>query len=579
MDFECQAPAYDENEAETAAASVTPPVIDLGDPQRASALEAAAKQTLSRLGNNGKIATTSSYKVSRYDIPVNLADGSALLFNSRTRSLVLLSASEARLYRSLTSGPFPAARVGDKLLLDALASGGHILGANVDEFAVVRQNYDATRNAKGSLTLTIAPTMACNFACGYCFQGLNKPTKKMTPDVQDAIIGFVKARKDLKALNIVWYGGEPLMGKDSIFRLSDRLIAWCDKNKISYGAGIVSNAWFLNGEMAAQLYARRVKWVQVTIDGDRETHDQMRPLTSGQGTFDRILENIAQTLDETPLSISVRVNVGQRNVDRASAMLDGFVERKFAKRGNFHVYFSPIEASTPESGTAFEEKLARAEFNKRVLALEDKARKLGLAGIQKPYGSFAGMCVAASNNGYVISGNGDVHKCWETAHDPTKRTGTIFEPDKLDQSVNASLWKQWTPFDSPTCSSCKILPMCGGFCAHRFVYGGPDQTALPCPSWKWNTAEYIFSRARDLGVVKADQWLPQEATVEAKQSGERHSQASLRAAQERLLEKVSAQHGRAIDKDMLFAGEPALEVASVSVPSARAAAEGEEVRP
>jgi uncharacterized protein len=177
------------------------------------------------------------------------------------------------------------------------------------------------------------------------------------------------------------------------------------------------------------------------------------------------------------------------------------------------------------------------------------------------------MCVAASHGGYVVSGEGDVHKCWETAHDPSKRTGSIFEPDKLHDSVNASLWSQWTPFDNPVCASCKILPMCGGFCAHRFVYSNPAEAALPCPSWKWNTAEYIFSRAKDLGVVSADQWVPEEATVEAKQSGERHSLESLQAAQARVLEKVSVLHGRPIDSAMLFAGEPALEAAPSHAPT------------
>ncbi|WP_088348659.1 MULTISPECIES: SPASM domain-containing protein [Rhodomicrobium] len=558
MDYECQAP----NETgEDEDFQPVPLPMELRDPKRAEALEAAARKNLSRLQRaKGESAATNRYKTSHYDIPVRLADGSALLFNSRSRSLILLSASEAKVYFGLTEAPFTAGKVQDRLLLQALASGGHIVGETADELSLVQRDYNNARGAKTSLTLTIAPTMACNFACGYCFQGLNKPTKKMTPDVQDAILSFVQAKANLKTLTVVWYGGEPLMGKDSIFRLSDRLIAYCDKKKINYSAGIVSNAWFLNGEMASQLYSRRVKWVQVTIDGDKETHDKMRPLTSGHGSYDRIIENIGETLDQTPMSISVRVNVGQRNVDNANVLLDGFVEKNFAKRGNFHVYFAPIEASTPESGSAFEEKLARAEFNRRVLDLEAKARRLGLASTIKPSGGFAGMCVAASEGGYVISGNGDVHKCWETAHDPSKRTGSIFEPEKLHDSVNANLWTQWTPFDNATCRDCKILPMCGGFCAHRFIYGGPDQTALPCPSWKWNTAEYIFSRAKDLGVVKADQWLPSEATVDAKQSGERHSKESLQGAQQVVLEKISAQRGRTIDRDMIFTGESALEV-------------------
>ena len=531
------------------------------DAAGAKALETAARETLSRVQRRGG-PSTGRYRLSAYDIPVRLADGSALLFNARTRSLILLSPEEAEAYHALRDGAgdgFEPGAVADRLLLQALLGGGHAVGAGVDELALVRQSYEAARAAPNSLTLTIAPTMACNFACGYCFQGLAKPTKKMTREVQDAIIAFVKAKKDLKSLSVVWYGGEPLMGKDSIFRLSDLLIAHCDKHKIGYSAGIVSNAWFLDGEMAAQLYARRVKWVQVTIDGDRDTHDRMRPLTSDGRTFDRILDNIEQSLDATPISIQARVNVGQSNVDGAGAMLDGFHARRLAQRGNFHVYFAPIEASTPESGSAFEEKLSRADFNRKVLALEGRARELGFAGIQTAPGGFSGLCVAASKGGYVVNGNGDVHKCWETAHDASKRTGSIFEPERLHESVNASLWEQWTPFDNATCSSCKILPMCGGFCAHRFIYASPGETALPCPSWKWNTAEYVFSRARSLGVVGADQWLPEEATVEAKQSGERQSPASLQASQARVLEKVGALRGRTLDRDMLFAGEAALE--------------------
>jgi uncharacterized protein len=556
MDFDCRAPDPQDD------ARLAEDVAFLArDPAQVNAIEAAARQRLAEVRPRGAEGPAASrFKVSRYDIAVRLRNGAELLFNSRTRSLILLAETEAAAYRALgEAGSFRASEVADPLLLQALTGGGHVIGETVDELEVVRQSYEAAREAPGSLSLTIAPTMACNFACGYCFQGLKKPTRKMQPDVQDAIIDFVKARTDTTSLSIVWYGGEPLMGKDSIFRLSDRLIAYCDKRNIAYSAGIVSNAWFLNGEMAAQLYARRVKWVQVTIDGDRETHDKMRPLTSGHGTFDRILKNISETLDETAMQVNVRVNVGISNVDRANEMLDGFAERDFARRGAFTVYFAPIEASTPESEGALEEKLARADFNARVLALEEKARRLGFASIQAPPTGFAGMCVAASKGGYVISGEGDVHKCWETAHDATKRTGTIFEPDKLTESANAKLWSEWTPFDSSICSSCKILPMCGGFCGHRFVYGDPDEAALPCPSWKWNTAEYVFSRAKDLGVVAEDQWLSEEATVEAKQSGERHSAASLREAQDRVLERVSAKLGRRVDREMLMAGEPALD--------------------
>jgi uncharacterized protein len=309
MDYECRVP---DEPTEARDAGQAGAALNL-DPRVMSQLESAARQNLARMQRPRNGAAASRYKTSVYDIPVALADGCSLLFNSRTRSLVLLSEAETRIYRGLAaSETFPASQISDPLLLQALAGGGHVVGENVDEKAAVRGSYEAARAAPNTLNLTIAPTMACNFACGYCFQGANKPTKKMTPEVQEAILGLIKQKRDLKTLNIVWYGGEPLMGKEAIFRMSDILIAHCDKHRINYTAGIVSNAYFLTAEIAAQLYARRIKWVQITIDGDRETHNQMRPLTSGGGTFDRILDNMAATIDATPISISVRVNVGQR---------------------------------------------------------------------------------------------------------------------------------------------------------------------------------------------------------------------------------------------------------------------------
>lgn len=535
--------------------------LDFHDPKKIEELAAAARANMDRLQpQRPDVAPSNRYKPSRFDIPVALADGGALLFNARTRSLTLLSPAETRIYKSLAAqGAFTADKVPDRLFLQTLRGGGHFVGENDNELAWVRRNYENARNRKTSLNLTIAPTMACNFACSYCYQGQDKPVSKMSPEVVEQTFEFIKSHKNLQSINVVWYGGEPLMGKEAVFQLSDRLIAYCDKHKIAYSAGMVSNTYLLTPDIARQLHSRRVKWLQVTLDGDQETHDQMRPLISGRGTYDTIVRNVEGILDETPIAINVRVNVGQRNIARVDEMLDQLAEKKLAARGKFRVYFAKIESTTPEAGEASSHLISRLAFSQAVLDLEAKARRLGFAGIMAPSGGFSGICVAASAGGYLIAGNGDVHKCWETAHDATKRIGTIFEPEKLGGSVNGSLWKEWTPFDNSTCSACKILPMCGGHCAQRYVYGTADQTALPCPSWKWNTAEYIFSRALSLGVVKQYQWLESETTALAKQSGQTHTRESLEQAQAVILEKVGQKHGLEINRDMLMAGEPVLE--------------------
>src|SRR5690606_19828824 len=245
-----------------------------------------------------------------------------------------------------------------------------------------------------------------------------------------AILAFVERQvSTLKGLSVTWYGGEPLMAKKTIFSLADRLISVCDRNGIEYSSMIVTNGYFLTVAVAQQLWSRRCTSAQVTIDGVEETHDKMRPMVSGRGSFKTIVENIGAVLDQTPLGISMRVNVGQCNVDECDRLLDDFDQRGFARRGNFSLYFAPIDAATPESGTAWEEGMPRAEYNKALVALGERARSLGLAAPMESPKGFMGMCGAARDNGYVVTHKGDVHKCWETAHDPRKRIGTIFEPE------------------------------------------------------------------------------------------------------------------------------------------------------
>ena len=48
----------------------------------------------------------------------------------------------------------------------------------------------------------------------------------------------------------------------------------------------------LTEEVVDRLLPFGLKGVKITLDGDRETHNRMRPLRGGQGTFDRIIENM-----------------------------------------------------------------------------------------------------------------------------------------------------------------------------------------------------------------------------------------------------------------------------------------------
>ena len=47
---------------------------------------------------------------------------------------------------------------------------GYLLPEKVDEKFLIKTNMMMERYNKSLLSLTIAPTMACNFRCVYCFE-------------------------------------------------------------------------------------------------------------------------------------------------------------------------------------------------------------------------------------------------------------------------------------------------------------------------------------------------------------------------------------------------------------------------
>ena len=55
---------------------------------------------------------------------------------------------------------------------------------------------------------------------------------------------------------------------------------------------IITNGLLLTPEVVDRLLPFGLNGVKITLDGDRDTHNRMRPLRGGQGTFDRIIENI-----------------------------------------------------------------------------------------------------------------------------------------------------------------------------------------------------------------------------------------------------------------------------------------------
>jgi len=278
--------------------------------------------------------------------------------------------------------------------------------------------------------------------------------------------------------------------------------------------------------------AARVGKVQITIDGDEAAHDSRRHLTSGRGTFRQIIDNMHAIARRKLLKFSVRVNIDGRNEAEARALLDVLAAKGLGVHNGVSVYFAPVESVAEAASGGCGDCLSKTDYAETETRLQSLAFEKGLMALPK-MPRYLGLCTAVKPNSYVIVPNGDLHKCWDTVMDPARCVGSVMGSTRPRDARTEAMWSNWSPFENPVCSDCKVLPACAGACAFKFVhndYASGESGKLPCPSLKFNMAEQLFLRARARGFVQDADWDPEASpTVRADRmlTGDRHTLESV----------------------------------------------------
>src|SRR3954451_7723760 len=350
--------------------------------------------------------------------------------------------------------------------LDALRHltvGRMIVHDDLDEIEVLERRFRAGTGDRTSFALTIVTSLGCNFDCLYCFQV--KPRAILDDETVGLLVEVLEEQlPTIERFQVTWFGGEPLLATDRIDELSDAFISRCDAADVAYSADIVTNGYLLTPDVARRLCEARVGSAQITLDGPAETHDLMRPLRNGRGTFDVILDNVVACADLIP--ISIRVNLDTANAGRYEQLLDQLVERDLAGRisvypGQLVAYDegigAPSETYRPQCFTLPE----FAEVEREFLAT---ARARGLAAATPPQPGSA-PCTAVKVNELVVGATGELYKCWDSVGNHAEEIGHL--RSWHDQNDRVLKWLRYDPFTDDGCRSCVALPTCMGGCAHN----------------------------------------------------------------------------------------------------------------
>ncbi len=424
-----------------------------------------------------------TFRASQYNHIQEWPGHGYIIYNALAGSVGMLTADNYQAYCGLVeklaeSSPAELTKAETALAEQLLM--GHFLRRNdVDERDYLRLMHNLDKYDRTTLNLSLAPTMACNMACEYCFEG-NK-SGRMTGDIVDEVIAFVTKQAGLiRKFDVGWYGGEPLLAMDIIDRLSSAFLDICDRAQIIYGASLISNGYLLRPETTDRLCELRVNSAQVCLDGPREVHNRRRPMKGGRSSYDAIVENIAYAADK--MRITVRVNIDKttsRDIVR-KLLLDlkeAGLQRKIT------VAFGLVNVATPVCANISENCYDSVEFAGIEIDLYRLLLEEGFL-VQNAPPPKSVACMAQTINAFLVDPDGDLYRCLLYSGDKAKSIGTIADPVASLYPICADTM-DFQPIEDPTCGECLLLPACMGGCPSRRQSDGHHGDNL-CTTWKHN---------------------------------------------------------------------------------------------
>ncbi len=422
-------------------------------------------------------------RISRYNHFHPWRDGYRLAYNARSGALGLMTDDNFAVYQALMT-KFDAA-VGSPLteaeqtLLKQLEYGRFAYSEPRDEYQTLKFEHGLSRYDQTEMGLVVAPTLACNMACQYCYEANKKG--KMSPETIEALIAFVESKSAaLKHVDICWYGGEPLLAMDVIEDISLTMIDMGKAKDFQYTATMISNGYLLTKDVVDKLMDLQVKMIQVTLDGPARMHDEKRPLKNGKDSFAKIVENIKYAC--TKIMVGVRVNVDKSyDLGLIEELLLELKAAGLEKR--IGLYFGQLEAASTACANIHDTCYNTADFSGVEIEYFTLLLRHGFR-IEKLPQPTSAFCMAQRVYAFVIDHEGEMYRCYNYVGDHDKSMGNI--RDSVNYShPNFTRLFDFNAFEDAKCSSCDILPICLGGCpAHRADRGfAPDEM---CLGWRHN---------------------------------------------------------------------------------------------
>ncbi|MEY4964008.1 MAG: hypothetical protein RLZZ323_1327 [Bacteroidota bacterium] len=396
-------------------------------------------------------------------------------------------------------------------ILSELIRDNAIVRIDDDETVSVLKENDLMVKENRNLYFVIQPGANCQLGCGYCGQTHTK--KQMTLELMDKVVKRIESKiiastSNADTLSITWYGAEPLLALAQIRYLSPKLISLSKKYKLNYDPDIITNALGLKENILKELIEiNKIRRFQITIDGNQENHDKRRYTKTGEPTFNIILNNLINLVNNEyfikySCVVLLRINIDKTNCNDVIPFINFLASKNIQK--HLRLDFAPIVdwgGNKASSVSLTRDNLAEHEINWFMEAL-----KLGFM-VDNFIPNRGPACMVVNPTSEVYDAYGEVTPCYEMNY-----TDLYKDTEHIIGNLNSNVFSEkisplrnWHTdiIQNYPCYTCKFLPVCGGSCPKNWLKNEPT-----CPTFKFNMGdrlilEYLKKKGKLLELIQS----------------------------------------------------------------------------
>ncbi len=339
-------------------------------------------------------------------------------------------------------------------LRETLRQKWFLVPADLDQHATVLDLRQALRAMEETTDYlkkyTVLTTTACNARCAYCFEKDWTP-QTMDPETADRAADYMLAHSGAHPFRIDWFGGEPLVNRRAMDRISDRLRA----GGARFESVMTTNGYLFDPDT---LREDKERWnlarCQITLDGPEAVYNRIKNyIYPGVNAYRRVLNNV-HALTAAGISVMLRLNFDLSNADDIRRLAEE-LGREFGSERLVSAYAAilyehaddPRENRSPEERTRLH--ALRLEL-KQILQVGGLLRPASLPRMLPWH-----MCMADSGNMITILPDGHIGLCEQHIRD--QLIGSL-DRDGFDLTVMERFSAVYP--EIPACADCPSFPGC-----------------------------------------------------------------------------------------------------------------------